>query len=178
MDPIVRDNPLKKYWGWILTTGIILLILGTIAVAAPFIATITSVIVFGWCLIFAGVSQIILTFAYRQSNDFFLHALIALLTILIGIFMAFDPAATAITLTLLLAAFFLAAGIFRVYGAIVFRFPQWGWVLIGGILSIILGILILIHWPSSAFWVIGLFIGIELIFTGWSFLMASYIVKR
>lgn len=172
------EHLLSKYWGWIFFIGIILVIIGAIAIATPFVATITSVVVFGWLLIFSGIIQLLYSFFGRHTNSLFMQSFVALLTILIGILMVSNPTVTAMALTLLLAVFFLTAGIFKIYGAVVWRFPQWGWTLVSGILSFILGILILVHWPSSALWVIGLFIGIDLIFTGWSLMAGSFVFKK
>lgn len=178
MNTQTNNGALQKYWGWVLTLGILLVVLGCVAVGTPFLATITSIVVFGWLLIFSGFSQFFFTFSYRESDNFFMYVLISILTMLIGIFIVANPEATAITATLLLAAFFLAVGIFRVYSALVLRFRNWGWMLVGGLISVVLGILILLHWPSSALWIIGLFIGIELLFTGWSFILAALVLKN
>lgn len=178
MDIEFNTNPPHKYWGWVFLIGIFLLIVGGIAVAAPFITTITSMFIFGWLMIFAGASQLVFAFTYRHSDNFFIYTLTSILTILIGALIVANPAATAAAMTLLLAVFFLGAGIFRIYTALALRFQHWGWMLFGGILSFILGVLILMHWPTSALWIIGLFIGIELLFTGWSFILSAFVLKN
>lgn len=175
---MITENPFKNYWGWMFAIGIILIIIGVLAIAAPFVATFASVVALGWLLIIAGVAQLLFTFSARQSSDFLLHSLIALFTLLIGILMVTHPTTTAMTLTILLAAFFFTLGLFRIYSALLLRFSNWGWVLVGGIIAIILGILILVHWPSSALWVIGLFIGIDLVFTGWAFILSGLLLKK
>jgi len=175
MDIQTSNNP---GWGWVLFVGILLLLIGAAAAASPFITTITSVVVFGWLLIFAGIAQLVFSFSYRTTSNFLMHIFTSILTVLIGVLIIANPEVTAITVTLLLAAFFLAAGISRIISALSLRFPQWGWILFGGMLSVVLGALILLHWPSSALWVIGLFIGIELIFTGWTFILAAFVLKK
>ena len=92
--------------------------------------------------------------------------------------MLFTPGITLAALTLLIAAFFLSSGLFKIIGALVSRFKGWGWYFLSGLISLALGILILVHWPSSSLWVIGLFIGIDLIFVGWSLVMISLFVKK
>lgn len=168
----------QKHRGYVFFVGLLLLLLGSAAISAPIIATITSIEVFGWLLIFAGLSQLIFTFFYHESNTFSMHALISILTILMGVLTIIHPEITADTITLLLAAFFLAIGFVRIYSALILRFKEWGWTFVGGILSTLLGILILLHWPSSELWTLGLFIGIELIFTGWSFIFVMIVLKR
>lgn len=171
-------NPLKQYWGWMFGLGLILVLIGILAIAAPFVATFASVVALGWLLVIAGIAQLIYSFTSRHSSDFLLHSLIALFTILVGMLMLTHPTITAMTLTILLAAFFFALGLFRIYSALLLRFKNWGWVLLGGIIAIILGVLILVHWPSSALWVLGLFIGIDLIFTGWEFILGGLLLKK
>jgi uncharacterized membrane protein HdeD (DUF308 family) len=168
----------NRYWGALLALGIILVIIGILAISSPFFTTLATVFALGWLLIISGIAQLIYTFSIRKSGSFLEYALIGLFTLLVGILMIANPTSTAKALTLLLGAFFLAIGLFRILGAIVLRFANWGWVLVSGILAVILGILILIHWPVTALWVIGLFIGIDLLFTGLSFITASFTVKK
>lgn len=167
-----------NYWGWLFGMGILLIILGIFAISAPFVATFASVLTLGWLLVFGGIVQVISAFSARKSGGFLVHSLLGLFCILVGILMIINPHATALTLTMLLAVFFLTLGTFKVFSSIVVRYENWGWVLFSGLLELLLGILILVHWPSSALWVIGLFIGIDFIFAGWSLLAYSYVVKK
>jgi len=167
-----------NYWGWLFATGILLIIIGIFAVSAPFAATFASVLVLGWFLIIGGVIELISAFSFRHSKGFIVYLLLALFSILVGVLMVMNPSITALTLTMLFALFFLTLGIFRIISSAVLRYENWGWFFLSGVLALILGILILVHWPSSALWVIGLFIGIEFIFSGWSTLMLSLFVKK
>ena len=76
-------------------------------------------------------------------------------------------------LTLLIAMFLVFQGVFRIVAALAVRYPHWGWVLLDGIVSLLLGILIWRRWPVSSLWVIGLFVGIEMLLNGWSLVMLS-----
>lgn len=174
----MNDITTNRAWAWPIVLGIILIIIGFIAAAIPYFTTITSIYFLGWLLVFGGLAQLVYSFVNRASTSFLLHALLGLLSIVVGVLIILYPHVTAMTLTLLLAAFFLALGLFRISTALILRFPNWGWFLFGGILAFVLGILILIHWPTSAFWVIGLFIGIDFIFLGWSFLLMGMMLKR
>jgi uncharacterized membrane protein HdeD (DUF308 family) len=89
-----------------------------------------------------------------------------------------NPGAGALVLTLILAVFFMVAGLFRIMAALTMRFPQWGWLLVSGIVTLLLGLLIWRQWPVSGLWVIGLFIGIDMIFCGWSWVMAALAARR
>lgn len=173
-----KGKSLQTYWGWVFFMGLLLLVIGVIAIAAPFVTTLASIVFFGWLLVIGGIAEIGFAITHRNSDYFLMHSLVGLLTIVVGFLMVFNPTITAMTFTLLLAVFFLGVGIFRIFSSVAVRFTNWGWAFIGGILSVILGALILIHWPSSALWVIGLFIGIDLLFTGWSFIIASLVLKN
>lgn len=170
-------STLRKNWGWLLVLGIILLALGVIALLDSVLITTVSVLFFGWILIIAGIVEGIQTFRHRHSGHMFLHVLNAVLSIIVGIMLLLNPLLGALVLTLLLAIYFTVAGIFRIIAAASIRIPGWGWALFNGIVTLILGILIWAHWPSTGLWVIGLFIGIDLIVVGWSQIMTAIAVR-
>lgn len=174
----MNDITTNRNWTWPIVLGIILIIIGFIAAAVPYFTTMTSVYFLGWLLVFGGVAELIYAFVDRTSNRFMMHSIMGLFSIVVGVLIIIFPQVTAMTLTLLLAAFFLALGLFRISTSLILRFPNWGWFLLGGVLAFILGILILVHWPSSALWVIGLFIGLDFIFIGWAFLLMGLTFKR
>jgi uncharacterized membrane protein HdeD (DUF308 family) len=165
-------------WGWWLTIGIILVIIGLILMGSPFITGIVSVLVFGSFLLIAGLVQIVAAFLEKDSEHFWLHLITAALTVVIGILMLLNPKATLLAVTLLIAAFLLADGLFRIIGALSVKFEGWVWFLIGGLVSVLLGILILLHWPLTSLWVLGLFIGIDFLVAGWSLVMIALLSKR
>jgi uncharacterized membrane protein HdeD (DUF308 family) len=103
---------------------------------------------------------------------------IGILNIIVGLLIIANPGASALALTLLMAAFFMVGGVFRIVSAAQHHFPGRGWAMFSGVVNIILGILIWAQWPSSAFWVIGMFIGIDLIFTGWWFITLTTLARR
>lgn len=168
----------RSSWVWWLIFGILLVLSGIIFLASPVVASFASVLVLGWLLIFAGIVHLICAFLDRVAENFWLHILISALTLVVGILMLTHPTVTLVTLTLLIAAFFLSIGLFRIISSVVARFQGWGWVFLNGIISFILGILILMHWPSSSLWVIGLFIAIDLIFAGWTLIMIALLLKK
>jgi uncharacterized membrane protein HdeD (DUF308 family) len=168
---------LRRSWGWFLVLGILEIILGTIAIGSTFIATLATVVFFGWLLLIGGILSAVHAFWRKRWRGFFLDLIIGVLYVVAGFFMVEEPLAAAASLTLLIAAFLIMGGIFRIVVALTGHLEHWGWVLLNGVITLALGIMIWRQWPSSATWVIGLFIGIELIFYGWSLVMLSMIAK-
>ncbi|MBS0380920.1 MAG: HdeD family acid-resistance protein [Proteobacteria bacterium] len=172
-------SAVRSQWGWMLVLGICLLILGILGVIYSLAFTITSVLVFGWILVIAGIIGGIQAIRHRKTTDHvFLYVLNAVLSIVLGVMLLRSPVAGAVILTLLLAMYFIVAAVFRIVMAFRMRgVPGWGWMLFDGIVTLILGILIWAQWPVSGLWVIGLFIGIDLIVVGWSQIMMAFAVR-
>jgi uncharacterized membrane protein HdeD (DUF308 family) len=168
----------RRNTNWFLALGIILIILGTIALGRSIFVTLASMVFLGWILIIGGVVEAGQAFWQRQWGGFFLHLLGGVLYVIVGFMVVANPQTGAMALTLLIALFFLIAGSFRIIGSLTMRFPEWRWILLNGIVTFLLGLLIWKQWPSSALWVIGLFIGIDLILTGVSWVMLSLTAKR
>lgn len=164
----------RRNWGLFLALGIISIILGVIALVDSIAATIVSMIFFGWVLLIAGIVEAVHTFRHWRSGHVFLHSLNAVLSLVVGLMLLGHPLAGALVMTLLLAAYFTVAGIFRIIAAVSLRPPHWGWAVTSGIITLILGILVWAQWPVSGLWIIGLFIGIHLIFAGWTQVMLAF----
>lgn len=164
-----ENNP----WKWFLVLGIGLLLLGMVALWASVAVTVASMVLFGVLFVVSGMIQTVQAFQTRQSRGFFLHLLAGILDLVVGLLLVTHPTAGALGLTLLLAAFFLVGGLFRSIAALSLRFPNWGWALVGGIVSVLLGILLGMEWPESGLWFIGLCIGIDMIFHGWGWVMLA-----
>jgi len=162
---------LRRHWGVCVVLGIASLILGTVALGASGIVTLASVLFFGWMLVFGGAVQAVHAFWFRRWGGFFRHLLGGVLGIVVGGLLVARPLAGAESITLLLAAFFVVGGVFRIMAALAVRFPSWGWTLMSGVVTLLLGIIIWKQWPISGLWVIGTFVGIDLIFDGWSLVM-------
>ncbi|HLH01380.1 MAG TPA: HdeD family acid-resistance protein [Bryobacteraceae bacterium] len=167
-----------RHWKWLLTIGILLVILGLFAIGDAFAVTVASMVFFGWVLLIAGIAQAVQAFRHRRTGHMWLHVLNAVLWIVVGILLLLSPLAGALVLTLLMAAYFLVTGIFRIIAASVAPVQGWPWILLSGIVNVVLGILIWLHWPASALWVIGLFIGIDLLITGWSQIMLAFALRK
>jgi uncharacterized membrane protein HdeD (DUF308 family) len=168
---------LRKLWIWFVSLGILLMAVGAVAIGAAFIATLTSVIVFGILLISGGVVQLVNAFLARSWRGFFIHLFAGLLYLVVGGLMVEHPVEAAEGLTLMLGAAFLLGGAMRVTYSLTQSFAGRGWVLMNGFISLLLGLSIWRQWPESSLWVIGLFIGIDRVFNGWLWVMLGLMVK-
>jgi len=177
-DAAVSVEELRSRSGWFLGLGIVLIVLGIIALGLTELTTIVSVLVLGWFLVISGVVEGINAFRNRNSGGFLLNLLAGLLGVVVGLMFVSHPVAGALALTLLLGAFFLVEGIFRIVGAVRLGVPHRGWMALGGAITGLLGVLLLVQWPSSALWFIGLAVGVDMIFRGWAWLMLAIIVRR
>ena len=166
-------DEIRRSWGWFLGLGIVLIILGAIAIGSAFLMTIASVFLFGWILIIGGVMEVVHAFWHKRWAGFFLDLLTGVLYVVVGWMMVNNPQESALLLTLIIAMFLVFEGVLRIVTAITVRYPHWGSVLFNGIISLLLGILIWRRWPVSGLWVIGLFVGIEMLLNGWSLVMLS-----
>jgi uncharacterized membrane protein HdeD (DUF308 family) len=164
---IINVTPeMIHHWGWFLAFGIVLLVLGIAAIVRSTTATVASLVVFGWLLVFAGIAEFVTAFMVGNWAGFFLHLLFAILFVIIGILMLTRPVMSAEALTLVMSVFFLVGGLYQLIASLWSHLPGWGWQAASGIVSTILGILVAAGWPASSLWVIGLFVGIELVFYG------------
>lgn len=166
-------HEVKENWGWFLALGILLFLLGGAVIGSSYYTTIFSVILFGIFLIGAGIIQIVQAFLAHKWSGLFLSLFLGLLYIITGFLCVARPATAAISITLWIAAFCLIAGLFKMLASLIIRFDQWGWVFFNGFVTFLLGIMIYADWPLSGLWVIGLFIGVDLILTGISWVVLS-----
>jgi uncharacterized membrane protein HdeD (DUF308 family) len=179
MAPIPVLGDLVHNWGWLLAQGILLVVLGTVGLGMTIWLTLASVFIFGVFLVIGGGVQIFQTFKCKGWESILWHGLIAVLYVLAGLSIMADPLAASTLITLLLAGALMGIGVVRLIMAFQWRgVKNWGWPLIGGIAAIVLGFMILARWPVSGFWVIGLFVAIEMIFSGWSSIFIALAAKE
>jgi uncharacterized membrane protein HdeD (DUF308 family) len=161
-------------WGWLLAQGILLVVLGTIGLGMTFWLTLGTVLIFGVFLVIGGGVQLFQAFKCRGWQSILWHVIIGILYILAGVIIFGNPLMASTMLTLFLGGVLIGVGIVRIVMALQHRgLKNWVWPLIGGIAAIILGLMILAQWPVSGFWVIGLFVAIEMIFSGWSYIIIA-----
>ena len=175
---MVGFDVVHRNWGWFLALGIVQIVLGTIAIGESFLMTIFSVIMLGWLLIIGGIMAIVHAFAERQWGGFLIDLLTGVLYVAVGFMMVANPAEAAVTLTLIISLFLIVSGAFRIIEALASHLPHRGWVLLNGVVTLALGIMIWRRWPVSGLWVIGLFVGIEMLLYGWSLVMLALAAKR
>ena len=170
---------LRKNWGWLLAFGILAILLGTLGLGMTFGLTLASIELFGILLIVGGAFQLFNAFKCKGWKSTVWHLLIALLYIAAGVIMVIDPVLASVTLTLVIAWILIAVGIMRSIMAFQMRKSSgWYWPLISGVVSIALGVMIIVQWPISGLWVIGLFVAIELILHGWSYVFVALAARK
>jgi uncharacterized membrane protein HdeD (DUF308 family) len=167
----------RDRWGWILALGIGLIVLGFVALGDTALVTLMSVAVLGWILIISAIFHAVNWFRGRENRSY-MHLLGFVLDLVVGVLLISNPAVGALTLTLVLAVFLLVGGLMRLFDAISSHAPRRGWMILDGAISVVLGILLWIHWPVSALWFIGFAIGVGLIFRGWSWVMLALWLRR
>jgi|SRR3972149_5219864 len=169
---------LRDQWCWFLALGIAMVVFGTIAIGSVVVATVAATWLIGFLLLASGISVIVSSFWAGRWSGTLIHLLIGILYTAVGFMIVDHPANSAVQITLIIAIFLIISGIFRVVFALSERFTGWGWVLLNGGVSLLLGMLVYKQWPASGLWVIGLFVGIELIFNGWAWIMLSFGLKQ
>ncbi len=166
---------IHAHWKLFLAEGVVMMILGLLAIALPNIATLATTILIGWLFFIGGILRVISLLQHRQMPGFAWSMATAVLAVLLGLVLALQPIAGVLTLTIALIAFFILEGIAAIVIAIEYRkhLPSWGWVLFSGLVDLLLAFLIWEGWPSSAGWAIGLLVGINMCFVGLSLIMTA-----
>ena len=177
-DVFAGEESLGHFRSWAIFAGILLVALGIAAVIYDQTATIASVLVFGWVLALAGIMQIIHAFQVRDWSGFFVYLLDGIFRGTVGALLVVYPASGAMALTLVLSFYFIAGGLFRTFLAFSLRYSSWGWTVASGLVSVVLGVMLAMQWPTSALWFIGFAVGIDLICSGWALLMFAAVAKQ
>jgi len=160
---------IREHWGLFLAEGIILVVLGLLAIIVPPIATIAVTIFLGWLFLISGIVGLVTTFWARHAPGFWWSLLSAALAIAAGIVLLGWPLPGAVSLTLLLIAFFIIEGVLSILYAFEHKKElsgRWGWMLISGIIDLILAAIIWGGLPGTAAWALGLLVGINMLFGG------------
>jgi uncharacterized membrane protein HdeD (DUF308 family) len=168
---------LGRNWGWFLVLGIALAALGVLAIAYSSTATVASMYFFGGVLLAAAAVECINAIMVGKWSGFFLHLLGVLLFGVTGFLLLKYPSISAESLTVLMAAYFIVGGTFEVIAPLFVGLPDSGWHVLNGIVSILLGILVLAQWPVSGLWAIGMFVGIDLLFRGTTWTVFAFALK-
>ncbi len=163
--------PLRAGSAWIVALGVVYVIAGFIALGSMMMATVASVLVVGVMMIIAGVAEVFNAFKIKSWGKFLFWALLGVLYIIAGFITFENPAFAAVILTLMLGAFLAASGVLRIFLAFnMKRESPWVWVAVSGVITLLLGLIILARWPVNSVYILGLFLGIDLIFAGASWI--------
>lgn len=179
MDDTVGDfrrniDILRENWGWFLALGIGLIVLGMVSIGTPLIATLAIEIMVGVLLLIGGILTTFHAFQSRRWGKFLLEVLGGVLYLGIGILLLVYPLTGMLSLTFLLSIFLLVSGVIKTTQAFQMRpTSNWGWILLSGIVSIVLGVIIWAGLPVTALWAVGLIVGIDFLFSGFSMVMIS-----
>jgi uncharacterized membrane protein HdeD (DUF308 family) len=164
-------DSVRRSRGWFIALGAALMLLGFLAIAVPFAATLVSTIFLGWLLIISGIVHAVHAARSRTWRGFPWEVLGAVFHVVAGVLVVAFPIAGTLTLTLVLAGFFTAEGVVKIVSAVQHRgIPSWGFLLFDGFVTLALGVLIWTQWPGAAVWVIGLLVGVHLLIGGVSML--------
>ncbi len=178
-EPASRLEPLRAKSGWIVALGIVYVVAGFIALGSVVTATVASVFVVGIMMLVAGVAEVISTFQIKTWGRFLLWILLGFLYIVAGFLTFENPLLAAALLTLMLGAALVASGIMRVLLAFGMKeAAPWIWVALSGVITFLLGLVILAHWPVASLYVLGIFLGIDLVVAGMGWIGAGLGLKR
>src|ERR1700742_842209 len=159
--------PLRAKWGWIVALGVVYLLAGLVALGSVVTATVASVLVVGVMMIIAGVAEVFSAFQVKSWGKFLLWVLLGVLYIVAGFVTFENPLLAAALLTLILGVSLAASGIMRIILAFSMKQEMpWIWVLLPGAITLLLALLILARWPVSSLYILGVFLGIDLIMAG------------
>ncbi len=178
LDPEAREG-LARAWKALRATGIVAVVIGCIAILLPEIFSLGAAVFVGCVLVAASAFLAAAGFAARGVGSLLARLAWALLTFVVGLWLIIEPHNGTLTLTLVLGIYFLLMGLVRISVAILGRGqPNAGWIGLSGIAGLVIGILVLAKFPSSADWAIGLLVGIDLIFAGWSLISVAQVGKE
>jgi uncharacterized membrane protein HdeD (DUF308 family) len=171
---------LQTKWGWIVALGVIFMIAGVIALGSVVMATVSAIYVIGIMMIMAGVTEIVTAFNMKGWGKVALWMLLGLLYVAAGVICFFRPFEAAAIVTLMLGIALIIGGVVRGFLAWNVRDAgkPWGWVAVSAIITLLLGIIIVAKWPYSSAYTLGIFLGIDLIFIGSSWLGIGLALKK
>ena len=146
--------------------------------ALTVLTSFAAVVVLGVVLMVAGIATIITSFWAGKWSGMLVQLLVGILYLVVGFMITDKPLQVGVAMTLFIAAFCIVAGVFRVVAALTVRYPYWGWSLLNGMITFLLGVVIYRQFPESAIWVLGLLVGLEMLFHGWTWIMLSLAIKK
>jgi uncharacterized membrane protein HdeD (DUF308 family) len=177
MNSIIIDKSglceIRHKWMLGLLLGVSLIILGVVALTNTVFFSVISIFFLGWIFIVSGTIEAIQAIHYRKNGRVFMHVVNAILSVFVGVMLFANPIEGTLIVTILIAVYFCVMGAVRIVISLRVKTPYWGWTLLDGLISFILGVFILVNLQTEGLWILGFFIGINLIFSGWSQLMLA-----
>ncbi len=165
---------LQMHWRLFLAEGVFFIFLGLCAMLVPQFFTVAIVVFLGWILLFGGIVHVSRAFVFDNMPGFGWWMFMGILQIIVGYLFITKPVAGALTLTMLMTVFFALEGIAKISLALMMRpLANWGFILFSGVTALVFALIIWISWSESAHWLLGLFLGINMIFLGWSLVKIS-----
>ncbi len=164
---------------WSIVWGILLIIFGMLAIGSPFLAAVAVNVVIAWLIVLAGIVHLVLAFHAHGAGSMIWKLLVGIAYLFFGAYLIMHPVLGVASLTLLLASLFLIEGILDII--LFFQMRSLGgstWVLVDGIITLLLGLMIYLQWPSSSAWAIGVLVGVSMIISGLTRVMLSFAVRR
>lgn len=171
-------GPLNIHWAWMLVLGILLFILGIWAIAYSTMISVIAMYWFGALLLASGIIQIFSVFIAKKRKHFAYHLLVSVLSIIAGCWMVLQPVSATVTLVWVIALYLFVSGMIHLIFAFSDRREAWYWMLLNGLIEILLAFMMWANWPITGMWVIGLFISIHVLLSGWYLMSLSFLVKR
>jgi uncharacterized membrane protein HdeD (DUF308 family) len=162
-----------RRWGWYFALGVFLIVLGFIASGTAVWTTMLSVVALGWILLAAGAGLVLLSFLTGRWSGFLLTLATGILSLITGIEILSNLVSGAVAITMLIGILLIVAGIYRSVASIVMQFPNWGWSVVSGIVTLALGFMLLKNLQSTSLWFLGLAVGIDLILHGFAWITFS-----
>jgi uncharacterized membrane protein HdeD (DUF308 family) len=160
----------KRFTSWYIAAAIAFIVLGVVAIIEPAVASLAVALLVGWLFVFGGIAHLLAAFRGGGAKHVIWQVLIAIVYVIGGLYLLTHPLMAVGTLTLLLASVLFVAGVFEIVAYFQTANAS-GWLLANGIVTLVLGGLIWMQWPSSSVWAIGLLVGVNLLMTGWTRLM-------
>lgn len=170
---------LRAKWGWIVALGVVFLIGGLIALGSVVMATVVSVLWVGAMMIVSGIFEIISAWSMKTWGKFLLWALLGALYVVAGLMVFENPLLAAGILTLFLGVALLIGGFLRIFLAFQMKEGSpWIWVVLSGVITVLLGGMVLAQWPYSSAYVLGIFLGVDLVFAGVGWISMGLALKN
>lgn len=178
--PQILSPEAKKATGWLIALSVLMILTGIIAIALPGISSVTFTLILGWLLLFNGIVRIVKAFQSKPIRGFWFSLIVGVLYVIAGLVVVFNPVEAVLALTWLFGFMLIFEGVVTIVSAFVNKTgSQLSWLLVlDGVITLILGILVLSQWPVSAVWLIGLYIGISILLSGLSLLMIALSTRR